>query len=278
MYQHTDLILSDETKLSLYLSDKQNSKWLVITHGLGEHALRHQYLFEKFSNKYNICLYDLRGHGESEGERGRIGHFNFYVQDLHEVLEFLNMKHNMKEYSLFGHSMGGLIVATYMKNLVSKELYPQKVFLSSPAVGGAGIGKAISLLPLGMHEFLVALPLEFRVKGMLNLKKLSHNPEVFNHYIHDAKNTLAISLHLFLEVLSQAKSTFSSSLEIECDLYVSIGTGDVLVDPQACIKYFSTQEPKTKLLVVKDGYHELYNETDGYKQIFIDFLEQAFAQ
>jgi alpha-beta hydrolase superfamily lysophospholipase len=31
-------------------------------------------------------------------------------------------------------------------------------------------------------------------------------------------------------------------------------------------------------LVVEDGYHELHNETEQYRQIFIKFLEQAFAK
>jgi alpha-beta hydrolase superfamily lysophospholipase len=45
---------------------------LVLIHGLGEHSGRYIYLFNKFSNKFNMFAMDLRGHGRSGGKRGHI--------------------------------------------------------------------------------------------------------------------------------------------------------------------------------------------------------------
>lgn len=274
MFENSSFVTSDQTTIQTYISNQEHKEWIIVTHGLGEHALRHEYLFELFSNHYNICLYDLRGHGLSEGKRGDIGAFLDYVIDLNEMVCHLKKTYGMEAYSLLGHSMGGLIVATYIKYITDED-YVQRVFLSSPAVGGGGAGKLLGLLSQGALDFLASLPLNFRVKGMLELKKLSHDKDIYKKYIEDKNNTLAISLHLFLQILSQAKSTFSTSLELQSKTFVSIGTADVLVDPKKCINYFRHVE-MSELLVVKDGYHELHNETAEYKKQYIEFLKNAF--
>lgn len=276
IYETLIFSLQDTTKMNLYVADRGYKNWLIVTHGLGEHGLRHSHFFELFKEDYNICIYDLRGHGESEGERGNINNFFTYVEDLAAVLEHLKNKYKMSSYSLFGHSMGALVVATYMKKLVSKHFYPQKIFLSSPVVRGAGTGKIIALFSQGFHNTLASLPLTLKVKGMLNLKKLSHNPQIYKDYLNDKKNNLSISLHLFLQILAHAKSTFTEPLGLQCESFVSIGTGDVLVDERACIEYFQQTDKNAKLFIIKNGYHELHNEIPEYKEAYLKFLKNAF--
>lgn len=276
MLETTYLTLHENCRLKLYISNTTSSKWLIMTHGLGEHALRHKYLLDLLGDTYNICFYDLRGHGGSDGKKGDVDQFQNYMNDLDDLILYLQKNYNIQDYSLFGHSMGGLIVASYMKYKVSPNLYPKKVFFSSPAVSGGGAGKLIAPLSQKIHDLLASLPLHIRVKGMLDLKKLSHDPKVYEEYISDSKNTLAISLHLFLETLAQAKRTFNSPLNLRCESYVSIPMADVLVNPKSTQKFFKDIEKDTKALEVAGAYHELYGETELYKEPFIAFLKKAF--
>lgn len=276
MAETTYLTLQENLRLKLFISNTSSSQWLILTHGLGEHALRHKYLIDLLGDTYNICFYDLRGHGGSDGKRGEIDRFQDYIDDLHDVILYMQKDYKMQEYSLLGHSMGGLIVASYMKYKAAKSLYPKKVFFSSPAVSGGGAGKLIAPFSQKIHDLLASLPLHLRVKGMLDLKKLSHDPKVYEEYISDSKNTLAISLHLFLEILAQAKRTFSSQLNLTCESYVSIPMADVLVNPKCTQKFFKDIETGTKVLEVAGAYHELYGEAEPYKEPFIAFLKEAF--
>src|SRR5690606_19407030 len=113
--------------------------WLVVTHGLGEHGGRHKHLFEMYSQYFNVLIYDLRGHGESSGKRGWVKNFEDFVDDLDEVINYLKSEFQMSRYVLFGHSMGGLVTASYMQKRASANIYPEKVILSAPAAAAAGL-------------------------------------------------------------------------------------------------------------------------------------------
>ena len=54
--------------LNSEIFENGKDEWIVVTHGIGEHLGRHQYLTNLLREKYNICFYDLRGHGEVRWE------------------------------------------------------------------------------------------------------------------------------------------------------------------------------------------------------------------
>ncbi|MEX0798139.1 MAG: alpha/beta fold hydrolase [Bacteriovoracaceae bacterium] len=266
----------DNLKLNCEILENGSPVWIIVTHGLGEHCMRHSHLFRMFSQYFNILLYDLRGHGNSGGSRGNVSSFNDYIEDLDDVIRFLQNQYGLKRFILFGHSMGGLITASFMQKKVSKEVYPEKVFLSSPAVAGAGaLGEFFKIAPLKFNQLLASLPVSVRLKGVLDIKKLSHDPRVYENYVNDPLNILKVHSHLFLEVLAQSREVFSKPLRIESDLYVVIGAGDVLVNAQACVNYFQKVEKHAKLLIIEDAYHEIHNEVERYRAPYLKFLQES---
>lgn len=266
----------DGTKLRTLISERGSSVWIIITHGLGEHCERHQYFEENFSQYFNLLFYDLRGHGDSEGKRAYVENFDDFCKDLDVILNFLKEEYKCDKYYLFGHSMGGLITARYMQNFVSEEFYPEKVFLSSPAVAAPGVAGTIfhngpKLIPTGLSKLPFSIPL----KGTLDLKKLSHDKRVYQNYIKDPKNILAIESKLLFEIVNTAKDTFTRPLRVNCPLYCSIGTGDELVNVKILIEYFQNIEKNAELSVVEDGFHELHNEIERYKKPHMEFMKRV---
>lgn len=269
----------DNLDLSAQVMENGSPVWIIVTHGLGEHCARHSHLFKVFSQYFNICLYDLRGHGNSGGDRGNVGGFKDYVDDLQEVIEYLQQEYGLKRYFLLGHSMGGLITSSYMQNKVSKELYPEKVFLSSPMVAASGgLGAFFKIAPVWFNQSLAAIPPSVRLKGMLDLKKLSHDPRVHTNYVNDPLNILKIHSHLFFEILAHSREVFSKPLRIECELYVGIGSEDVTVSAGACIEYFRKVEKQAKLRVFEGAWHEMHNEIERYRIPYMKFLEESFME
>lgn len=268
--------LRDGVKLHLDIKENGSSHWLVVTHGLGEHCGRHQYIYKLFSQYFNICLYDLRGHGQSEGKRAYVESFKDFTQDLGEVLSYLETTYTMKNYILIGHSMGGLITASYMQNAVSDQLYPKKVFLSGPAVAGTGLaGKAFQLAPIKLLERLANLSLSIPVAGLLDLSKLSHDPRIYENYVTDDLNCLKVHTKLFLEILNEARHVFCRPLRLKCPLFCAVGSKDGLVNPQAIIDYFQTIEKNGNLFICDGGYHELHNEIEKYREPYFAFLKDS---
>jgi alpha-beta hydrolase superfamily lysophospholipase len=272
-----DIISFDGTLLKCLIRETGSQRWLIVTHGLGEHLGRHEYMLKLFSQNFNIAIYDLRGHGRSGGKRGYVQKFDYFSKDLHAIIEHLRNEFSMRNYVLFGHSMGGLITANYIQNMVDKTFYPDKVYLSSPAVaGGGGLGSFLAETPEFVFTLLSSLP-SLPLSGMLDLKKLSHDSRVYESYIQDEFNTLKIHSKLYWELLKTSKDVFSRPLRVNCPLYCSIGTQDVLVHPRYVIEYFTKIEKNAQLKIVEEGYHELHNEIEKYRAPYFDFLRESLT-
>lgn len=275
--EYRDIISFDGTPLKCLIRETGSNKWLIVTHGLGEHLGRHQFILKLFAQNFNIAIYDLRGHGRSGGKRATVDDFREYSRDLESVVLYLKKEFSMVDHALFGHSMGGLITADYMQNTVKDENYPSCVFLSSPAAGAPGVmGPILASSPKFLFEGLSKLP-SIAVSKVLNLRKLSHDSRVYENYIKDEYTMLKIHTHLYVEILNRAREVFSRPLRIRCPLFCSIGTEDVLVPPKLIIKYFTEVEKNCQLKIVEKGWHELHNEIDKYKKPYLNFLRQSLT-
>lgn len=268
--------LRDDEVLHAHIVEKGNPVWLIVTHGLGEYSKRHQYMYDLFAQYFNICIYDLRGHGLSTGKRGAVNNFKDYTKDLGEVVEYLKEGYLMDRFVLFGHSMGGLITASFMQNEVQANTYPEKVFLSAPAVAGTGfMGQLFQLAPMTLMNLLRALPVSIALAGLLDLSKLSHDPRVYEAYVADPLNILKIHTKLVFELVSESRDVFSRPLRINCDLYCSVGSEDGLVNAKAVEEYFTQVEKNSKFMRIEGGYHELHNEIDKYSDQYFEFLKHS---
>lgn len=275
--EYRDIISFDGTLLKCLIRETGSSKWLIVTHGLGEHSGRHEFILKLFSQNYNIAIYDLRGHGKSGGKRAYVDDFQFYLKDLNAIVEYLRKDFSMTNYTLFGHSMGGLITAAYLQNVASRDFYPDMVFLSSPAVAAPGLmGPLFANSPKLLFDGLGKLP-TMPIQGILDLKKLSHDSRVYESFIKDDLCLLKIHTKLFFELLKTARDTFSRPLRAECPLYVSIGSDDALVNPKLLINYFKTFEKNAQVKVFEDGYHELHNEIEKYRKPYLNYLRQSLT-
>lgn len=272
--------LRDNTELNASVWEKGRDVWLVCTHGVGEHLGRHQYIHSLFSEYFNICQYDLRGHGKSKGRRGYVENFEDFALDLGEVISFLQNTYKAKRIYLIGHSMGALITAHYLQQVVKEgDLYPEKVFLSAPPVGVPGfLGSLFKLFPLGITDWLSNISGSIPLKGLVDLKYLSHDSRVAQEYIHDELNILSLHSKLLLGLVHTSKIVFSRPLRIKCPLFVAVGDEDHVIDAPAAIDYFKFMEKSAQLLVVEGGYHELHNEIKSLRQKYFDFLESSLFQ
>ena len=93
-------------------SDEPAAVVVVVVHGIGEHGGRYAGLAEEVCrHDYATYALDLRGHGNSDGDRVLVAAFADYVNDLESLLDRLATVHPHIPLYLLGHSMGGAIVA-----------------------------------------------------------------------------------------------------------------------------------------------------------------------
>lgn len=107
-----------------YIFEGSGDKTIVFIHGLSDSLDYWRRLSLMLNDEYNVLLYDLRGHGESE-----IGNEKFSMDILSDDLYNLFLKLNIQKASLIGLSLGGNIALTF--TLKHPELVEKLVLMST---------------------------------------------------------------------------------------------------------------------------------------------------
>jgi alpha-beta hydrolase superfamily lysophospholipase len=274
------LTTSDGLSLNLGVCFHDAKEWIVVTHGIGEHFNRHLYMKHLFTPDFNILFYDLRGHGKSGGKRAYVQHFDRYIQDLREVIECLKKELfpslGGDKFYLMGHSMGALITMAYLQTQPGPMYYPEKVFVNAPPLGIPGfLGSLVRFLPMSL---LAKIPFSLPLKGLVDLKWLSPNPEVATEYIKDPLNCLKLHTKTVFAMLNKGREIASRPLEARCPVLITVGSLDKIVDPVAIQAYAASLGPDIHLEVIHGAYHEIHNCPDDIRTTYFTFLSDFFRK
>lgn len=88
---------------------------VVICHGFNAHSGQYAWVAEQFVGQgYAVYAPDLRGRGESEGERFYVEDVADYVSDLGKAIAIAKGRNPGLPAFLLGHSAGGVVSATYV--------------------------------------------------------------------------------------------------------------------------------------------------------------------
>ena len=273
------LKMRDGTEICVKIKETGSPIWIVATHGIGEYMDRHKYIPELFSHDFNIFQYDLRGHGRSPGRRAYLSDFSLYMEDLKEIIIFLEEKYRMDRYILFGHSMGALITCAFMQNYVEDARYPERVVVNAPPCGASGLlGKIIKVLPTRFFNTACEIPYSFPIGGLVNLEYLSHDPHTKEDYVNDPLNSLKLESKLVFELMKCAQSTFARPIRSKCPSFVTVGSSDKVVGAADVIEYFTNVDKSFNLKVFDGAYHEIHNEIDKYRKPYFEYLKTIFGE
>lgn len=272
-------------------------KNLIISSGRSEGYLKYKELsYDLFSLGYNIFLLDHRGQGLSDRaldnrHKGYVEDFQYYVDDLATFIEHIvqphcNFEGNFHKPYLLAHSMGGAISARYLQD------YPdsiQAAVLSSPMFGfnSGGVPTAIaqSLITITakLNHWFDDTPWYFlgqqdHTETEFTNNRLTHSPLRFQQFSELYTQTPALQLggvtvKWLTESLTALETIFAKVDKITTPTLVIQAGADKIVSNQAqnefCQQLHQVQVkscPAGKPLVIKGAYHELFFESDIYRQ------------
>ena len=157
---------------------------IVIVHGLGEHIGRYRHVAAFLNGRgWRVVAYDLRGHGNSDGERGRLNAADDLLVDLAQVLDAVRAEHP-GPLVLLGHSLGGLIVARFVAGALAPAAPwsrpVEALVLSSPV-----LDTDMSALQKAMLAVLGPLTPNLAVGNGLKPEWISRDPAVVAAYEAD---------------------------------------------------------------------------------------------
>ncbi|MEP1086170.1 MAG: lysophospholipase, partial [Algoriphagus sp.] len=245
--------------LQAWMVDSPKASMLLV-HGLGEHSARYVHLVERLNSLgISVFTFDGRGHGKSASGKpdAYFDSYEDYLKDIDALFGKMTSYVPGVPAFLYGHSMGGGMVAAYTLDYKPKAA---GVILSSPAIKEAE----------GTSKFLIAIgglmsnyfP---RLKVLkLDTSKITRIPEDVQKY----KNDPLIYLDDFPartanEVLKLMRQIQNRAVEFDLPLLLIHGSADGLTNPKGSEILMEAAKSKDKTLrIFPGGYHELINDSD----------------
>ena len=248
-------LASDGTELFTrsWLVDNPRYEVLLV-HGLGEHSGRWTEPMSHLTARgASVYTYDLRGHGQSAGDRIDIDGFDRFYRDISEMAA-ATVTTSGRPWVLYGHSLGGLQAAGYL--IGEWNPHPNIAVLSAPAMAA----EVPAVLRAAASVFGRVAP-GLRVANSINGEQLSKDPKVGEVYFADelveTKTTARFGKTLFDE---QARLSGSHD-SISTPTFVVHGAEDPLVPPSASAGLARSEGVERRLYPTLR--HEIHNEPEG---------------
>jgi len=232
---------------------------ILFVHGLFEHSGRYESEAQFFNEAgYNFYAYDQRTHGQSEGKhRSYIDDFSAYVRDYQFLVKRLELGKN-RPYYLFSHSMGGLVLTSYL--------------LENRSLGDAFKGAVLSA-PLLMPDSNTA-PLLQKMAGVvgtlfpklktiqIDSQAISRDPIEVEKYISDPLNyTDKMYAATGYQLIKQMKKIRPQLSSFHHPFLVLHGTDDKLSEITGSkLLYDNASSGDKEMVELKNYKHEILKD------------------
>lgn len=232
---------------------------MILHHGLWDYADYYAPFAEELTRRgYAAFAYDIRGHGNSDGERYFVQSFSQYIEDLDIFIKRVRQRVASLPLFLFGHSLGGLVATTYGIEHVQNDL---RGFI----ISGAGLKPGKDVTPL--------LKTLVPIIGTLVPKLPSYKPDFAlasrDKTVAERKEKDSLIDHKGLPARSGAEGLRAmANVQAKMEQFVAPvlimhGTADHWTNIEGSQEFGKRASSKDKALKLYEGfYHELLTDTE----------------
>ncbi len=228
---------------------------VLIVHGLGERSGRYEHVGDHLAAAgMDVWAYDQRGNGGSGGRRGHVDRWTQLYDDLEERLRSVRGGAEGRPVVLYGHSMGGLVVAGYLT--LPDPPMPDLAVLTAPGLDSTlpGWKKSLARVLGGVTPTLA-------VANDIDPSTLSRDPSVGDRSAADPANATVTTARFGAEALAEQTRVRRDCLRITVPTLVLHGLDDGLVPAQA--SEILATVPSVERRTYPGLRHELHNEPEG---------------
>ena len=247
---------------------------ICLVHGLGEHAGRYQHV-AAFLNSigYSLVSYDQRGNGLSEGQKGHTPSYDLLHDDIQTFID-LTANQVAKEGNdqntplfIYGHSLGGLQVITYLLSRQPSNL--AGAIVTSPALRPAFTAPAWKML---LAKASVKIYPALSVSNEIDVAHISRDKKVIDAYLADDLVHDRISAGLGLSILEKGEWALENASKLTCPMLLMHGSEDKVTSWEAS-QMFADSAGDTCRFKLWDGlFHETHNEPEK-DQVFAEIAQ-----
>ena len=259
------MTISSQDGLELYVRHwpLDHAKRVVcIIHGLGEHGGRYAEFAEKLNKHENaVFSLDCRGHGKSQGKKGHARSYQLLLSDVEELLKAARSEYTDLPIILFGHSMGGNIVASYAHEMNTNEI--SGFVLSAPWL-------KLAFDPpkwkVQMGNLLRSILPGIQLSNELDPQNLSKDAIEVSKYIEDELIHDKLTPGLYFLIQEAGLKNLSSTEKISKPVFCYHGTQDNITSLRATRQFADGLSDGT-WWAVENGYHEPHHDEER-QQVF----------
>mgnify|MGYP003117212966 FL=1 len=249
---------------------------IILVHGYDEHSGRYGYFAEHcVKNGFAVHTLDHWGHGKSDGENGFVPDFSVYHDGLDALIDEMPTDQKVLPLILVGHSLGGLISATY---LLKNQSYFAAAVLSGAAIKATD---EPSSFMKGLSKFLSRAAPKMGVLA-LDANGVSRDPKVVADYMADPLvSGRKISARLAAEMMANMDRVQREAAKITLPLLLLHGEKDSLTAPEGSVflhEHVSSDEKMLK--IYPELFHEIFNEPekDAVLTDMTNWIKRILAQ
>lgn len=229
---------------------------MILVHGFNAHSGYMEWPAEQFvADGFAVYALDLRGRGNSEGERFYVEKFSDYLGDVHKLVQIARTEEPDAPVFVLGHSAGGVIASSY-------------VFEHQSEIAG---------LICESFAFDVGLPhlVQLALQGVSHLAPHVHVFSLNNaDFSRDAAHVERMNNDPLIAKESQPAETAAEMLkaaerlkdnmpEFKVPVFIIHGTEDKATRPAGSQYFFDNTGSTDKTLKLYEGHvHDLLADTD----------------
>jgi alpha-beta hydrolase superfamily lysophospholipase len=264
---------ADGTKLAYRAWPKAGANiTFAVVHGLGEHAGRYARFAEAMANHgMSTFALDLRGHGESEGQRGHVDSWSQWTDDVSAFVKHVEGLAGTEVVPL-GHSFGG---AALLSTVLSGKLPNSKRFaVSSPALK---LRLQAPAWKTAVAPFASKIVPRLALDNEVDPAAVSRIPEVVAAYRDDPLVHSRISSRMYTEWQNATVDILARAAQIKIPFLILAGTADPLIDPQGSRRLHELAPSLSELHLLDGRYHEPFNDlgSDEVFQVVADWVHRS---
>jgi alpha-beta hydrolase superfamily lysophospholipase len=229
---------------------------VVIVPGFNSHSGYYGWAAEQLvAGGLSVYAVDLRGRGQSDGERFYVDKFADYESDVSAVIALAKSRDRGLPTFLLGHSAGGVVACLYTLDHPSEltGLICESFAHELPAPDFAlAVFKGIS--HVAPHAHILHLKNEIFSRDPEAVRAMDNDPLI----AHETQPTKTMAEMVRAD--ERLKKEFSS---ITLPVLILHGTGDQAAKPSGSERFYDTAGSRDKRLKLYDGhFHDLLNDID----------------
>lgn len=238
--------------------DNETPKAVIcLVHGFGEHSSRYTHVADFFTkNNFAVIAYDHRGHGKSGGKKGHFPSYDEFLNDVGNLLKQADIHFPGVPKFLYGHSMGGNVVANYA---IKRRPEVAGVILSSPFFNTAFEPPAIKI---AVGKFMRNLIPTLSLPSGLDANMISRDKAVVEKYKKDPLVFDIISSKMGIELIEYGEDALAHAKDLKLPTLLFHGTADGLTSFDKSKEFAQKAGSNLKFIAYEGLYHETHNEPE----------------